>query len=312
MRSALLLVVLLVGPALIAASPCHAERPVVTGSIPAEFSADAAPRERSLLLDGRALAPLGARGADIAQRLKVYFRKGERMAPVRLTGWSHDRIRVQFPGDAWLAQPGTLFVFVKADGELTPPYAIKVEAPPTEPPLIRSVVPKTIVADTSRGSHGFLMRIVAERLAGYHLTSVLVDGQSVPIEWLELAAGVVNIVLPEPFRSRPGRHVIELMTNAGLSQAVEFFVVSKDAPRDDAASLPTVIVPGTGAAVLTLQPMGIETRPDRFEGLRPVQGIVITLEGRVADATEALLMVEHARSMPGVAWVEDRLVRTAG
>jgi len=310
-----------------------AAKPVIQTSSPGAFSVHgpgSISTSRVLILKGTDMAPAGTTGWDVNARVKVFMRTTGAWQPAIQTAWSFGVAQVEFPTKPWLEQAGGVEFKVVCDGVSSDPFSVPVWAAPTTPPMIKSANPSKFIVGKQQGPWAYLVRVSAANLADAELLTITIGGWNAAIGWMDLGDGVLDIWFPKEIREKQGNYELKIGTTSGGMSAPALievvrrpFIGPKEATtrsrvegaglrgrRRDLLAWNAILQRSTDVSARHQADATAiaQIDPRILVGVKPVNGISVTLTGHVATAAARATAEKEARKIPGVRWVTNELV----
>ena len=132
-------------------------------------------------------------GSAIA-RVKVFFRKGDKIQEIEQSSGNKDHIKVHFMSDEWLTNATPVQVYVETDGVRSNSLALIVVETPKIPPVIKSIAPAKFTTGQETGK--YIFRIFGKNLGEMRTTGVTINGIEGSESLFDHIGGVLDVWIP--------------------------------------------------------------------------------------------------------------------
>lgn len=180
--------------------------------------------------------------------------------PEPIRGWQGEQqtLKTSFSAKEFLKKSEPIQIMVKVDSQGSAPYTLSVLSPPKRVAEITSIAPSTFPA----GSGPFQFRLFANNLDAPNHTRLLINGITIPIEYLDIRTGIIEATLPPALWNRTGIYQVQLFTRKGSARLQKIAVVEPSKSLPPSVSIP-INVPSKIAPIYPI-PQKIDERYEHF------------------------------------------------
>lgn len=245
------------------------------------------------------------------ERVKVFFKKGDKVQEIRKSGSNASQTSVSFFSGDWLTTATPVEVYLVTDGKRSNSVTIQVLDAPRVPPVINSISPSKFT--TGQSSDKYLFRVYAKNLGEERTTSAWVNGKPANQAWHNLPEGVMDVWIPRELTSTPGTYQVKVATRYGESNQVSF-TIEKPALKMIAVS-PVKVSPNRNAPIANTERIAatkIDLKPVHATAMDPsmkvLSGIRVQVIGVMKYAEDRSVLENYIRELDRVMFIDNQAI----
>lgn len=243
-------------------------------------------------------------------RVKVFFRKGDKVQEIRKISSNASQTTVSFLSDDWLRTTTPVEVYLETDGKRSNSLAITVVESPKTPPVINNISPSKFAVGQPSDKYSF--RISASNLGEEGSTSVTVNGIPATVAWQNLIEGVIDVWIPKSLINTPGTYNVKTRTKMGESNPVPLTI-----EQPFVKMVP--ISPIQGAKPSNVKVINKDVTASKVNAIKPINaaaidpsmkllsGIRVKMIGLIKYAEDKSVLENYIRELDRVMFVENEL-----
>ena len=286
----------------------------LTSLSPTKFFTQSDNRPITLTIYGKNIWPSSMNLLQTIERIKVYFKKGDKMQEITGRGGiSADAKAVNFFSADWLNTPGNIEVYMTIDGVRTNSLWLPVEAVPAVVPIINSVSPSKLKTG-EKGTFYYMVRIYGKNFGENTSTNATIGGSPASVGWMNLADGVMDVWIPKGYINTPGTYNVQVNTKFGSSNVSAITIespvimmapikapttVKKTETRPELNNV--VVTPANNKALTSIY-------VDPGVSLQLIEGIKVKMNGNIAFGEDRAILEKFIRELDKVILVDNQLL----
>lgn len=244
---------------------------------------------------------------SVIARVKVIFRKGDKIQEVKKSAINKSSVDIHFMSDDWLTNITPVQVYIETDGVSSNSLAIIIIETPKTAPVINSISPVKFVTGQETGNYKFILN--GKNFGEMRTTWVKVNGVEAHEALFNHLGGTLNTWIPHALINSPGTYQVQVITKYGSSNVVTLVI--------DKPLLKFAPVNATGLIPPKREPVNVTAlrNPNtklRVSDLKFIQGIQIKMQGDVYYEEEKSKLENYAMGLDGVFFVDNELNITKG